>query len=77
MLKKDDSIFIDENGKEWEKLLSKDYVVIGNIDTFTSTATLFYSDHKQLKCKGNVDEWIYLPQNTLKEKASIYFSLSP
>ena len=32
MLKKDDSIFIDENGKEWEKLLSKDYVVIGNYD---------------------------------------------
>ena len=50
-IKKDDSIFIDESGKEWKKALSREYVVIGNIDTFTSAATLFYSNEPRKKFK--------------------------
>ncbi|MCR5224705.1 MAG: hypothetical protein K6C34_01355 [Alphaproteobacteria bacterium] len=45
-IKDSDDIFIDEDGKPWRKLSSRDYVVIGKDELLTGTATLLFSyDH--------------------------------
>ncbi len=43
--KLDQNIFVDEDGKRWYKIRSKNYAVIGDNETLISTATLFSSGH--------------------------------
>ena len=68
-----DDAFVDENGKKWHKIHSKDYVVMTDDEPLVGTVTLFSTGEHGWFRYVDVEHGIEADKHWSKFTARIYF----
>ena len=71
--KNSDDTFVDENEKKWQKVCSKDYVVITDDEPLVGTVTLFSTGEHGWFKYVDVEHGIEADKHWSKFTARIYF----